>query len=145
MTLGRQLFIGLSIIFALLVLGIETIFVHNARHYLQQQLESQEQETATSLSLSLGQGMREPDPALAATFINPVFDRGHFASIRMQGLDGKSLVTRELGGVVDSVPAVFMHLLPFDAPTGEALVSSGWRQLGRVLVVAHPRFAYQQL
>ncbi len=34
MTLGRRLFIGLSIIFAFLALGIETIFVQNARHYL---------------------------------------------------------------------------------------------------------------
>ena len=57
MTLGRQLFIGLSIIFALLVLGIESIFVQNARTYLQQQLEAHAQETATSLALSLGQGM----------------------------------------------------------------------------------------
>ena len=31
MTLGRQLLIGLSMIFALLVTGIETIFVQNAR------------------------------------------------------------------------------------------------------------------
>lgn len=145
MTLGRQLFLGLSIIFALLVFGIEAIFVQNARHYLQQQLEAHAQETATSLALSLGQGLKAPDAALAATFINPVFDRGHFASIRFRGVDGTVLVSRELGAVQDAVPAPFMRLLPFDAPTGEALVSSGWRQLGRVLVVVHPRFAYEQL
>jgi diguanylate cyclase (GGDEF)-like protein len=145
MTLGRQLLIGLSIIFALLVLGIETIFVHNSRTYLQQQLDAHAQETATSLALSLGQGMKAPDPALAVTFINPVFDRGHFASIKLLGVDGKAMVSRELGEVVDEVPAAFKRLLPFEAPTGEALVSSGWRQMGRVLVVAHPRFAYAQL
>jgi diguanylate cyclase (GGDEF)-like protein len=145
MTLGRQLFIGLSVIFALLVLGIESIFVQNARHYLQQQLQAHAQETATSLALSLGQGMKTPDAALAETFINPVFDRGHFASIRLLGMDGRSMVTRELGRVPDAVPAAFMHLLPFEAPIGQALVSSGWQQLGRVLVVVHPRFAYDQL
>jgi diguanylate cyclase (GGDEF)-like protein len=145
MTLGRQLFIGLSIIFALLVLGIESIFVQNARRYLQQQLEAHAQETATSLALSLGQGMKSPDAALAETFINPVFDRGHFASIRMVGVDGRALVTRELGGVTEDVPALLKGLLPFEAPAGEALVSSGWRQLGRVIVVVHPRFAYSQL
>ena len=145
MTLGRQLFIGLSIIFALLVLGIESIFVQNARTYLQQQLEAHAQETATSLVLSLGQGMKDPDPALAGTFINPVFDRGHFASIKLLGVDGRILVVRELGNVRDEIPALLKRLLPFEAPTGEALVSSGWRQMGRVLVVVHPRFAYSQL
>ncbi len=145
MTLGRQLFIGLSIIFALLVLGIETIFVQNARRYLQQQLDAHAQETATSLALSLGQGMKAPDAALAETFINPVFDRGHFASIKLLGVDGRPMVTRELGSVPDEIPAAIKRLMPFDAPTGEALVSSGWRQLGRVLVVVHPRFAYGQL
>ena len=145
MTLGRQLFIGLSIIFALLVLGIETIFVLNARHYLQQQLEAHAQETATSLALSLGQGMSAPDAVLAETFINPVFDRGHFQSITMRDVAGKTLVARELENVRDEVPDWFTRLLPLDAPTGEALVSSGWRQLGRLLVVVQPRFAYGQL
>ncbi|MBS0336245.1 MAG: EAL domain-containing protein [Proteobacteria bacterium] len=145
MTLGRQLLIGLSIIFALLVLGIESIFVRNARDYLQQQLEAHAQETATSLALSIGQGMKAPDAALAETFINPVFDRGHFASIRLLGVDGRPLVSRELGNVQDEGPAALRRLLPFEAPTGEALVSSGWRQLGRVVVVVHPRFAYGQL
>lgn len=145
MTLGRQLFIGLSVIFALLVLGIETIFVLNARHYLQQQVEAHAQETATSLALSLGLGMKEPDGALAGTYINPVFDRGHFSSIELRSLDGSVLVSRRLGKVPDAVPTLFMRILPFDTPTGEALVSSGWRQLGRVLVVVHPGFAYAQL
>ncbi len=145
MTLNRQLLIGLSLIFALVVAGIEGIFVQNARRYLQQQLDAHAQETATSLALSLGQGLKAPDAALAATFINPVFDRGHFASIRLIGVDGRPVVSRELGSVTDDTPAVVRRLLPFDAPTGEALVSSGWRQLGRVVVVVHPRFAYAQL
>ncbi len=145
MTLGRQLLVGLSIIFALLVLGIETIFVQNARSYLQQQLDAHAQETATSLALSLGQGMKSPDPALAETFINPVFDRGHFKAITLVGVDGRPIVSRRLGSVTDDVPEAFARLLPFEAPTGEALVSSGWRQMGRVLVVVHPRFAYAQL
>ena len=145
MTLNRQLLIGLSLIFALVVTGIEGIFVHNARRYLQQQLDAHAQETATSLALSLGQGLKTPDPALAETFINPVFDRGHFASIRLIGMDGRPVVSRELGSVTDDTPSAVRRLLPFDAPTGEALVSSGWRQLGRVVVVVHPRFAYAQL
>ena len=145
MTLGRQLLIGLSIIFALLVIGIESIFVQNARRYLQQQLDAHAQETATSLALSLGQGMKAPDPVLAETFINPVFDRGHFSSIKLVGVDGRTMVARDLGNPPDEIPALLKRVLPFDAPTGEALVTSGWRQLGRVIVVVHPRFAYSQL
>ena len=79
------------------------------------------------------------------SFLRRVFDRGHFASIKLLGVDGRTLVARELGSVTDDVPAALKRLLPFEAPTGEALVSSVWRQLGRVLVVVHPRFAYSQL
>ena len=42
-------------------------------------------------------------------------------------------------------PAWFARLFEMHAPTAESLVSAGWRQLGKVQVTVHPRFAYEQL
>src|SRR6185295_7936390 len=45
----------------------------------------------------------------------------------------------------DDVPAWFTQLLPIEAPGAQSLVSSGWRELGRVVVQSQPNFAYLQL
>ena len=37
------------------------------------------------------------------------------------------------------------RLFALHSPTAESLVSGGWRQLGKVQVTVHPRFAYEQL
>ena len=54
MTLGRQLLLGISLLFALMLCGIEYIHVANTRDFLQNQLRTHAQDTATSLALSLG-------------------------------------------------------------------------------------------
>lgn len=145
MTLGRLLFAGVSAIFALVLVGVEAIYVRNAEHYLQQQLEAHAQETATSLALTLGATLGEPDSALAATIVNPVFDRGQFASIRLLTPDGRLLTERHLARQDYDTPAWFRGLFPIEKPRGEALVTSGWKQLGRIEVTLHPAFAYRQL
>src|SRR6185295_13163656 len=45
----------------------------------------------------------------------------------------------------DDAPAWFTQLLPIEAPGAQSLISSGWRELGRVVVQSQPNFAYQQL
>ncbi|MGA8050138.1 MAG: LapD/MoxY N-terminal periplasmic domain-containing protein, partial [Burkholderiales bacterium] len=145
MTLGRLLFAGVSAIFALVLVGVEAIYVRNAQHYLQQQLEAHAQETATSLALTLGAMLTEPDAALAATVVNPVFDRGQFESIRLVSPEGRLVTERRLARRDYDTPAWFRGLFPIARPHGEALVSSGWKQLGRVEVTLHPAFAYRQL
>ena len=50
MTLRRQLFWGISLIFCLLFLGLIVQSVYSTRSYLQQQLASHAQDAATSLS-----------------------------------------------------------------------------------------------
>ena len=51
MTLFRQLFLGSAVLFLVLLLGVEAIYLATARLYLQQQLESHSQDAATSLAM----------------------------------------------------------------------------------------------
>lgn len=145
MTLGRLLTIAVSALFLAALLGIEAIHLRSAQRHLQQQLESTAQDAATSIGLSLGNLMREVDPALVQTVVSPAFDRGHYARIQYVSPTGERLVTRTLPIEQGDYPGWFAAAFPLYAPTAESLVSAGWRQLGKVRVTAHPRFAYEQL
>lgn len=145
MTLHRQLFIGVSLIFFVLLAGIEAIYLANSRTQLQDQLSSQAQDAATALSLRLTTLGDLADEALVETLVNPVFDRGYFREISVVSADGRTLVRKVLPPAQGDVPAWFTRLLPIQAPRAQSLVSSGWRELGRVLVQSQPHFAYQQL
>src|SRR5487761_2681892 len=145
MTLFRQLFFGASLLFLLVLAGVDAIYLSNARLYLQQQLESHSQDGATSLSLWLATVKPFDDRALIETVVNTAFDRGYYQSIRVVSVSGETLVDKELPAAQGEVPLWFTRLFPLHPPSAEALISAGWRQLGRVLVTSHPNFAYQQL
>jgi len=145
MTLFRQLFVGASLLFLLVLAGVEVIYLSNARFYLQEELESHSQDGATSLSLWLATVKPFDDPALIETVVDTAFDRGYYQSIRVVSVSGKTLVDKELPPEQGAVPAWFTRLFTLHPPSAEALISVGWRQLGRVLVTSYPKFAYQQL
>jgi diguanylate cyclase (GGDEF)-like protein len=145
MTLARQLLAGITVAFVALLIGIEAIYVSTARSYLEEQLDAHANETATSLALSLGARATSLDASLANIMINPVFDRGHFASIEVRTPLGERIFGRTLEQREINVPGWFVTLVPLEGPTGEALIASGWKQLGKVVVQVHPGYAYQQL
>lgn len=145
MTLFRQLIIGISILFFVLLAGVEAIYLSNARAQLQEQLSSQAQDAATSLSMRLAALGSMQDTVLVETLVNPVFDRGYFEEIRIVSASGEILVRKSLVPGTGDVPAWFVTLFPIRAPGAQSIVSSGWRELGRVVVVSQPHFAYRQL
>ena len=144
-TLGRILFMSVSIGFLLVMAGVQALYLLNARTYLQEQLESHAQDAATSLGLSLGILFNRGDKALAETVINAAFDRGYYSRIEFVTLDNEPIVTKVLPATAAAVPAWFVTTFPMSGPTAESLVTNAWMQLGRIRVTSHPRFAYEQL
>src|SRR6185369_6139501 len=145
MTLYRQLLLGVSLLFFVLLAGVEAIYLSNSRAQLEQQLASNAQDAATALALRLGSLKDLGDRAAVETIINPVFDRGYFQEIRVLSPGGETLSRRALPPEDGEVPAWFATAFSLNAPGAQSLVSSGWRETGRVLVLSHPHFAYQQL
>jgi len=145
MTLARQLLAGITLAFIALLIGIEVIYVSTARSSLEEQLDAHANETATSLALSLGTRASALDASLANIMVNPVFDRGHFASIDVLSRSGERVFGRKLDRSAIGAPGWFVALVPLHGPTGEALISSGWKQLGKVVVQVQPGYAYEQL
>ncbi|MDD2884869.1 MAG: EAL domain-containing protein [Dechloromonas sp.] len=145
MTLRQQLFIGISIIFALIFAGLVWLGVSGTRAYLEEQLGSHAQDAASSLVHPLSQAQGEGDDVLAQTLVATLFDRGYFQRIAVLAADGRLVFERSLPPKVDGVPLWFSDALTLQAPAGEAFLSAGWRQLGKVIVVSQPTHAYQYL
>jgi hypothetical protein len=145
MTLLRQLIAGVSLLFFVLLCGVQLIYLANARVQLQEQLRSQAQDAATSLALRLATLGSLQDRAQIETLLNPVFDRGYFQEIRVVSAGGDTVVRKVLPAAPGEVPEWFTWLFPIPAPGAQSMVSSGWRELGRIVVVSQPHFAYVQL
>ena len=145
MTLRKQFFLALSALSLALLLAVGTVSVSRTRLYLEQQLASHAQDTANALSATLGQALGKGDLVLAQTNVASIFDRGYFKSIAVLANDRSQLVKRETAEKVEDVPLWFAAAIPIEAGAGEAFVGSGWRQLGKVIVVSQPTLAYQHL
>jgi diguanylate cyclase (GGDEF)-like protein len=145
MKLGHYLLLSVSALFAVLLAGVGFMYVSSTRDYLQEQLEAHAQETATSLALAIGSAANPADTVLLGTIVNPVFDRGQFEQIDILSVSGAQLVSRKLQPAESQVPGWFQTLFPIDTPGGQALISAGWRQAGRVVVVPRPALAYSHL
>src|SRR5512132_2628855 len=96
MTLQRQLIIGVSLLFFVLLAGVEAIYLVNSRAQLQDQLGSQAQDAATALALRLALLPDLSDEVMVETMLNPVFDRGYYREIRVVSTDGRTLVRKVL-------------------------------------------------
>ena len=145
MTLFKQLFIGTSIAFLLILGATETIYIRNAHKYLQEQLASHAQDAATSLGMVLPTSMADGDLVRAEVTVNALFDRGYYQTIRVIDIKGDTVILKTLSPTPAGVPQWFVDRFPLQAPSAESLVTKGWRQLGRVVVASHPNFAYKQL
>jgi diguanylate cyclase (GGDEF)-like protein len=145
MSLRTQLLAVLSALFLVILAVILIVSVSDTRQYLEQQLASHAQDAATALSVTLGQSLGQGDTVLAQAQVVSVFDRGYFKSIKVLAPDRSPLVQRQLPEKIQGVPTWFVRFFPIITPAGEAFVGSGWRQLGKVLVVSQPTYAYQHL
>ena len=145
MSLRNQLFAALSVLFFAVLSVVLVVSVTGTREFLERQLASHAQDAATTLSVSLGQSLGKGDIVLAQTQVLSVFDRGYYQRISMLRPDRSVILTSELPRRIEGVPAWFVDLLPIETIPGEAFVGSGWKQLGKVLVVSQPTFAYQYL
>ncbi|GAB3242517.1 bifunctional diguanylate cyclase/phosphodiesterase [Chitinimonas naiadis] len=143
MSLLRQLWLIVLLSTALAFIGGFAVNLVTARQYLEQQLLTQSADNAASLALSMSQ--QSKDPAMVELMVSALFDSGHFRLIRYEDVHGKTVIERRNDAAADRVPGWFPRLVPLEVKPGVAQVSSGWSQAGRVVVVAHERFAYQSL
>ncbi len=145
MTLFKQLFFSIVLMFLLGFIATVTISTKNLSEFLAEQLTSNAQNTATSLGLSLSPHMPSNDLPVMQAMVSAVFDRGFYRSIVVTRLDGTVMIKRERMVEADNVPAWFIQLIPLKLPVSDALIMSGWNQAGTIEVTSNRGHAYYEL
>jgi diguanylate cyclase (GGDEF)-like protein len=145
MSLRLKFLIGLTLLFTLLMVGLFVERVHSTRQYVEAQLASTAQDAASSLVYPISRALSKGDGILAETAIKSLLDRGYYQRIEIVALSGKSMHKIEQSKRIDGIPAWFLAWQHLEPTPGSALISDGWRQLGRVVVISEPALAYKQL
>jgi len=144
MSLFRRIWLTVIALTLFAFAGSLLVSINTARHYLEQQLRIKNIDNAGALALSISR-TPDKDPVTLELLVAAQFDNGHYQSIRLDSPRGRPLVERHYTGAEFGAPAWFMALFPIRAQAGIAQVQDGWRQLGKVTVESHSRFAYREL
>jgi diguanylate cyclase (GGDEF)-like protein len=127
------------------------VSIATLRSYSETQLRFKNNDNAQSLALTLSQ--LRGDKVSMALAIAAQFDTGHYASIRLVGLDGQLWLPprqaqRSGSGVSSSqlgAPQWFVRLVPIRAEEGIAQVTDGWYGLGTLYVSTQLGTLYRDL
>ncbi|RQO69147.1 histidine kinase [Aquitalea sp. FJL05] len=143
LSLVQRLWLLLLLLMTLSIGGALIANLLNARNYLEQQLSAQSADTANSLALMVTQ--YKADPVMAQTLLSAAFEQGHFAEVRWEGVPADAAIRLRNNNGLEDTPSWFHRLLPLRPQSGQAQVSNGWLQAGRIVVVAHLGYAYSSL
>jgi predicted signal transduction protein with EAL and GGDEF domain len=143
MSLIRQIWLLLLGVVLLAIVGGVTINLLSTRDTLQTQLQLKNNDNAQSLALALSQQRGEPH--LMELVMAAQFDTGYYQRIRFVRSDGSVAFERHGDSAPSAAPAWFVQLLAIESRPGVAQVSNGWQALGRLEVVSHVSYAYDDL
>lgn len=143
MSLTRRMALFIAGVLLLALGGALVIHTLAARQALQQQQDMRNRDAAAALALALSQ--QQGDAAAMQAVAAAQFDLGHYRRISLRGADGRVTIALQQPEAPLRAPGWFIGLLPLDAAPGQALVSSGWRELGTLTVEAQIDWAQEAL
>ncbi|TVP55905.1 MAG: EAL domain-containing protein [Halomonadaceae bacterium] len=144
MTLGKQLWLLISLLLISAFLGSFVFSSLSIRSYVEEQLILKNTDTANALALTISH--TEKDPALIKTFMATQFDLGHFRHISLTPLDGDAIVFEaDANPFQQPVPDWFRAMLPLSSPVAAARVMDGWGEFGILRVASDTDSTYQLL
>ncbi|MCL1140948.1 EAL domain-containing protein [Shewanella pneumatophori] len=145
MTLFRQIYTLLFVLFLLVVASLSYVQFTETQSFLTKQMESDLNNTSNSLGIMLVPDLEAGDIVGAETLINVIFEGGYYQQVKLTWLvDGKQQVWQN-PMTIDGVPQWFIDLGLFKTIKRESTITSGWIQLARLEVTAHPGFGYHEL
>lgn len=145
MTLYRQLLVTMLLLFAMLFVTAYSVQFSSTRSYLAQQQQTTVINTVTSLGLALTPYLETGDTLGAESVINAIFDGGFYRKVQLNLLAVDQQIIREHTAIPREVPEWFVNLGLFEGARHEAVLTSGWLQLGQLYVEGHPGQAYYEL
>ncbi len=145
MTLFRQIYSLLFGLFLLVVASVGYVQFNETQNFLTEQMESDLNNVSHSLGLMLVPSLEAGDLATAETMVNVIFEGGYYQEVKLTWLvDGKQQVWNNNIRIED-VPQWFIDLGIFTPLRKESTITSGWLQLAKLEITAHPGFGYHEL
>ena len=145
MTLFRQIYTLLFALFLLVVASLGYVQFTETQSFLTKQMESDLNNTSNSLGIMLVPDLEAGDIVGAETLINVIFEGGYYQEVKLTWLvDGKQQVWQN-PLTIEGVPQWFIDLDLFDTIRRESTITTGWIQLARLEITAHPGFGYHEL
>ena len=145
MTLYRQLLATMLALFAILFVAAYLVQFNSTRSYLAQQLSLSVTSTANSVGLALTPYLETADKVGAESVINAAFDGGFYQRFKLKMLADNSEIVKENSSAIEGVPSWFINLRLFEPVKFQAVLTSGWLQLGQLDVEGNPGQAYYEL
>ncbi len=145
MTLFKQIYSLLFGLFLLVMSSLVYFQFTETRDFMINQMESELNNTSTSLSLMLKPHLQTGDMAAAETLVNVIFEGGFYRKVSLTWLADQQQQSWENPVVVEGVPQWFIELDLFEAQSKEILITSGWLQLAKLKIEAHPGIGYREL
>lgn len=143
MSLIKRLWIAAGCIALVALLTAAGINLWSAQRYLENELRIKNLDAANALALTVSQSAT--DSVMAGLLVSAQFDLGHYGRIDFMAPDGRMLVQRGRYAKPEHVPDWFVRMVPITPEPGEAVVQSGWKQLGTIRLQSNPAFAYDSL
>ncbi|WP_076543280.1 EAL domain-containing protein [Shewanella sp. UCD-KL21] len=145
MTLFRQIYALLFGLFLLVVTSLGYVQFTETQSFLSKQMESDLNNASHSLGIMLVPALENGDDIGAETLVNVIFEGGYYQQIKLTWLvDGKQQVWNNAIRI-NGVPQWFIDLELFKSVTKETVLTSGWLQLAKIEITAHPGFGYHEL
>lgn len=145
MKLTSKMAVGVLSVLLIIFIGSFLITLNNERNFFIEQMNSNAQDTATSLGLSLSHALHNKDKAMMLSMVQAVFDRGYFSMIEVRDMRGELLVSRYAPKRMSKAPSWFYELIQWPSSVQSAIVMSGWKQVGEVLVNSDTSYACDAL
>ncbi|MGF1735103.1 bifunctional diguanylate cyclase/phosphodiesterase [Photobacterium satsumensis] len=145
MSLYRQLFIGLSLLFLLLLTGIAFSQFTTTRSYLVEQQTIEIDNAIHAVGLAISPYVKQDDTVAIESVINAMFDGSLYQKVTLQLLEDNTLIERAYPAQPSDVPHWFRQWVKIPPVTRQNTLTSGWLQYGKISVTSSPTLAYSKL
>ena len=145
MTLFRQIYSLLFGLFLLVIASLGYVQFTETQSFLTKQMKSDLNNTSNSLGIMLVPDLEAGDIAAAETLINVIFEGGYYQQVKLTWLVDGNQQTWDNPLHIQDVPQWFINLDFFQTIKKESTITSGWLQLAKLEITAHPGFGYHEL
>ncbi|MGR5063752.1 bifunctional diguanylate cyclase/phosphodiesterase [Photobacterium sp. DNB22_13_2] len=145
MSLYRQLFLGLSLLFLLLLAGIAFSQFTTTHSYLVEQQTIEIGNAIQAVGLAITPYVEQDDTIAIESVINAMFDGSLYQKVSLQLLEDNTLIERVYPAQPSDVPHWFQQWVNISPVTRQNTLTSGWIQYGKITVTSSPTLAYSKL